>query len=391
MKIFSQIIILLYFAQVALAQSHPYEVKFSHQIEKEIATEQIRPSRAGLLYSLIGDYQNSIRYSETPVSWKVDSLEFNNYDIKAALPLIVKQAKNNSIVIISENHLKPQHRIFANKVIKELAKLGYKHLGLETFTNVSNSNILLDSKLNSRGYPLDSPLTGTYTLEPKMGELVRSAIQLDYELFAYERSEKIEGKDRDEIQADNIIKYIENHPNSKVVILCGLHHAVEANIIKRGKSYWMANYLKKKLNIDLLTIYQDNFTEKIIENEHPILNSLNINLPSTFINKKDGSTKITEYVDIEIIHPKTTYLNGRPNWLYQDKRYKAVAIKSKDSGLNFPLMVSAYPVEEVNSVPLDRIELKHKYDRKVLVLKEGEYRIVLNDGENKLEYIKTVE
>lgn len=375
-------------SQIALAQSHPYEVKFSYQIESELAEEKIRSSRAGLLYSLIGDYHNSNQYSDIPISWGVDSLSVENYSMQNALRKIVEVAEKKQIVIISENHLKPQHRIFASEVITELAKIGFEHLGLETFTNISNSNTLLDSILSERGYPLNSPLTGTYTLESQMGNLVRNAIKSNLKLFAYERSQKIEGKDRDEIQADNIIKYLEFNPKARIIIVCGFHHAIESNIVKRGNSFWMAKYLKEKIGIDPLTIYQDNFTEKFIESEHLLLKNIKVDEPSVFVHKTGQIVSITENVDIEVIHPKTIYVDGRPNWLFNSNKPVKVNLESFD--INFPIIVSAFLIDEVNSVPIDRIELKHKYDNKALALKTGEYRIAIYDGEITKEYNQTV-
>ena len=103
---------------LVLAQSHPYQVQFSYQIEQGIAEGTIRPSKAGLLYTLIGDYHNAISYSDIPISWGVDTLPTDQFLIEDALPIIVKEASNHQIVIISENHLKPQHRIFAKKIIQ---------------------------------------------------------------------------------------------------------------------------------------------------------------------------------------------------------------------------------------------------------------------------------
>ena len=131
MKLHLILALMVILSQLALAQTHPYEVKFSHQIESELAEEKIRPSRAGLLYSLIGDYHNSNQYSDIPISWGVDSLSLESYSTQNAIRKIVEVAEKQQVVIISENHLKPQHRIFANKVITELAKIGFEHLGLE--------------------------------------------------------------------------------------------------------------------------------------------------------------------------------------------------------------------------------------------------------------------
>ncbi len=373
----------------AESQAHPYSVKFSYEIEQELADGKISSSRAGILYSLIGDYPMSAFYSDIPISWDVDSMTLSSYDTRHALPYIVKQAQDHRIVIISENHLKPQHRIFADKIIIALAKHGFNHLGLETFSNVPDVFPLLDSALISRGYPLDSPITGTYTMEPQMGQLVRNALLHGYRPFAYERSERIKGKDRDEIQADNIIQYLEANPEARIIILCGFHHVIESNLIKRKNAYWMANYLKKKTGINPLTIYQDNFTEKFSENEHPLLTIISISQPSMLVDKDSIPVKLSNNVDIEIIHPRTTYKEGRPTWLYKNAGYLSYPVKLKENA-RYPIIVSAYPIDEKGGVPFDRIELKHKNQHKALVLKSGTYRITIFDGKSTSEYIESI-
>ena len=371
-------------------QSHPYEVQFSYEIENKVAKETLRSSRAGLLYSLIGEYYTSNTYSDIPVSWGMDTVSVSEYMIQEALEPIIEEAKEHRIVIISENHLKPQHRVFAKQLIVALKKQGFSHLGLETLTNGSNGNDMVDTELMTRGYPLDSPMTGTYTLEPKMADLVRKAIHHGYTLFPYERAEKIKGKDRDEIQADNVIQYLNAHPNEKVILLCGFHHAIESNIKKRGKYSWLAKYIKDKTGIDPLTIYQDNFTEKFIYNEHPILRTKNIQKPSVFTTNKNEIARLSNHVDIEVIHPKTWYITGRPHWLYEDDSFQAVEIKLDSKTQEYPVIVSAYLIGEVNSVPLDRVELKYKYDKIPLVLPQGKFIIEIYDGEHKTTYNEIV-
>lgn len=373
----------------ATAQNHPFSIRFSHEIETEISEKKMRPSKAGLLYALIGDYHSSIKYSGQEVSWGVDTLDLESYQIGDAFDKIIEEAKSHQLIIISENHLRPQHRIFAKSLINKFADMGFEHLGLETFTNVGDGNTLLDTLLAERGYPLDTPLTGTYTLEPQMSNLVRDAIKKEYQLFAYEGYSK-EGKDRDEIQADNIIQYLKKYPASKFVILCGFYHAIESDYSKRGNAHWMAHYVKEKYGLDPLTIYQDNFTEKIVKNEHRILSELNIKSPSVFLDEKGKIARLTKHVDIEVIHPKTIYRNGRPDWLYEKGKNKAVEIKVDDFKINFPVIVSAYPKGELNSVPVERIELKHESDKRPLVLPKGVYRIVLFDGDSTEEYEEAV-
>ena len=374
-------IISLLISTSLVGQQHPYGLKFSHEIQIGIKEESIRSSTAGTLLSFIGDYYNSVKYSEIKTSWGVDTLDLNHYEIASAFEKIVEKAKQYKVVIISENHLKPQHRVFAKNIIVELGGMGFNQLGMEALSPI-------DTLLEERGYPLNHPMSGVYTMEPQMNKLVISALDADINLFAYEAIERDKTRDRDEIQADNIIKHIRSNPDSKFIILCGFHHVIESDLIKRGNSYWMAKYIKDKTGIDPLTIYQDNFTEKFKENEHPVLRTLTIEEPSVFINVKGEIPRLTKQVDIEVIHPKTYTINGRPNWLYE-RDSESIEIE-KDNNLGYPQIVSAYRTGLTDSVPFDQIELNHKYDNKLLVLEPGSYRIKITDGQNEHEYIQHV-
>ena len=380
MKALTTLIFLLASYNCSLAQDHPYTPKFSYEIERDLAKGVIHESRAALLSSLIGDYRASTTYSDNNVSWGVDSLSLGGLSIQDAIPFIVNAAADHQIVIISESHTKPQHRIFALELITELSKIGFRHLGMETLSSYPN-NTLVDTLLQEREYPLNHPITGTYTLEPQMGNLVREALGLGYHLFPYERTTRGGSKGREEIQADNISAYLNNHPDAKIVILCGLHHAIESEHRKNPESQYMANYLKVKTGIDPLTIYQDNFTEKFTHNEHALLRRINLTGPSVFTDNKSSLVSITPQVDVEVLHPKTVYIDGRPNWMYRKGLRKAVDI-DKQGIATYPVIVSAFPEGESNSVPVDRIELKHQNDNKVLVLAPGPYRIEIYDGTN---------
>lgn len=386
------IIILSFYCTLLIAQSHPYELKMSHEIEASLATEEIRESRAALLYSLIGEYEKSNVLSEVPLGWDIDKVDVVDYKIENALPKIVEEAKNSQIVIISENHLKPQHRIFAKQLIIELAKIGYTALGMETLSSVDNNNNPLDEKLVERGYALNNPMTGTYTLEPRMANVVRTALQLDFDLFSYERTLKIKGVDRDIIQANNIIKYIEANPEKKIVILCGFHHVIESDRVKRGNVNWMAYNLKTKTGIDPLTIYQDHFTEKFKLPEHPFLKNISVEQPSVFTKTDGGIAQLTDEVDIEVIHPKTTYIKNRPHWLKENETYQFVEVRfdSENDTINLPVIAQAILFDESEGVPMDIIEVTNLDQDNYFVLPKGQYRIRISDGQKDYEYYQVV-
>ena len=209
-----------------------------------------------------------------------------------------------------------------------------------------------------------------------MAELIRDALKNNYQIFGYENQQSIPDKDRDEIQADNVIRYLNNKRGQKTILLCGWHHAIESDELKRGRSYWMAKYLKDKTEIDPLTIYQDNFTEKVIYNEHELLDNIRAIEPVILLDRDGKVARLSNQVDIEVIYPKTKYINGRPNWLYKDNSYKEYTLDKEWVKIEYPLFFMAfYPGEQYDGTPVDIIEMKDRYDQRSLILKPGSYII----------------
>jgi hypothetical protein len=224
-----------------------------------------------------------------------------------------------------------------------------------------------------------------------MAELVRSAIKNGYTLFGYESDQSIPDKDRDEIQADNVIRFLRAHDADKVILLCGWHHVIESGDIKRRDAFWMTKYLKDKLGLDPLTIYQDNFTEKVVYNTHPFLDTESINTPLVFT-RDDTIVRLSQHVDIEVIHPQTKYFHGRPHWLFQDTSYKEYALDKQWVDIEYPLFFMAFnPGEEMDGTPVDIIEIKEKFDQRSLILKQGNYIIRIDNKVKRRERLIMVE
>jgi len=367
----------------------PSELLFTHELELMQTKGEIRTPTASYMYTMIGDYAQALNTYDISMSWGVDTLDIEYSEIVPALDRIVEAAKDQQIVIISESHLKPQHRIFSKQIVEKLSEHGFTHLGMEAIATWSvGDELMVDNELNTRGYPLDVTHFGFYLREPQMGQFIRNSIQNGYTIFGYERHEKIEGKDRDEIQADNVIRYMKENKMEKLILHCGWHHVIESDRKKGGRqAYHLAKYLKDKTGIDPLTIYQDNFTEKIQQNEHPILSTLQISEPSVFISEDNEILRLTDDVDIEVIHPKTTYKGGRPNWLYESDAHQSYWIDNDSLTIDYPILVKAYlEKEQGKGVPVDVVELKAKWNKKPLVLRKGKYLIVLDNKQEQKQF-----
>jgi len=80
-------------------------------------------------------------------------------------------ARNTRVLMINEAHNKPLQSAFVISLLKDLYKGGYRLLAMEMLNNFSDHEL---SRLRLH--------TGYYTAEPVLGELVREALAIGYQL-----------------------------------------------------------------------------------------------------------------------------------------------------------------------------------------------------------------
>jgi len=370
--------------------------KFSSEIENKVKNDTIswKYQISAADYATKGDYKNALTQwslamgtrNKTFTKTQVDSINLKYSKVKAT-DYIVEQAKKTRVVIINEAHHNSFHRVFTKSILQKLYNNGYKNLGLETLGNRE----YLDSTLNSRKYPIIK--TGHYTKDPQFGNLVRDALEIGYHLFAYEDMRNGGGKPREIAQAKNIQKVINTKLHEKFLIHCGFDHALEGTHKSWEKA--MAGRLTEYTGINPLSINQVVYSEKSEpEFNHPLLKALNIQESSVIIDKDNKPLKYTRrnaWSDIAVFHPNTTYMNNRPNWLFENGN-KNVSITLTDIQMNFPIMVLAFKKgEDINiAVPIDITEIKSKTENCNLGLKKGAYEIVITNGKESVKFEKNV-
>jgi len=364
-----------------------HDIKTSEEIENELESGEIRSSSAAYYYTYIGETEKALETYEIPVEWGLDTMSenerewFSEYEPVNAQEYLSQRVEKEQIVIISEAHHKPQHRVFTADMLDVFYEKGYRYLGLETLTPnfVDPSKYLMDTMINKRGYALNSPLSGFYTREPQMGNMVRKAISLGMTVFGYEYTG---GElDRDLGQAKKIAEYMADHPEGKILIHCGWYHAIESNYPKYEGANYMAYHLKQITGIDPLTIYQDVLSEKRELEESPYYRELDAVEVSVLVDDKGDvfNGKIgTDHFDILVYHPETSYKKNRPDWLYKES-LKEVYEAYKGREEDYPIIVEAYKLEEENGVPVDRVEYMEITEKKPLLLELGKYRIRILD------------
>ncbi|MEL7118035.1 MAG: hypothetical protein AAFO07_01295 [Bacteroidota bacterium] len=360
-----------------------YPYKYSLEIAQGLSSGEMRVHKAAQNYSYIGKYHLALNTpNEVDLEWGFDTLTdvdkayFKQFKAHDAVDAILDQAEKERIIILNEAHHKPVHRVFVQKLLKGLYKRGYRHLGLEALTNFNQ----IDSSINARGYPINSPFSGEYINEPQMANLIRQALDEGFQVFAYEKF----GTNRDSSQARMIQEVIEQNPDDKVLVLCGWYHLLEQENRTRT---WMAKYLKEFTGIDPFTIYQDILIEKYCRQESPFMQMMEYDQPTVFKDKSGkfyNGHKENLRFDALLYHPRTRYIFNRPDWLVHHQNNQLVSVT--DIGINYPCLIKAYHAKEPDeSVPVDIIERSFEDDLTALVLPPGKYRVVIENQKGEKE------
>lgn len=382
-----------------------YEDYFSDDLDSIYQAGEIRWIRASWRYTYMGDVRKALEsYQEVnEYRWGFD--QFNEEDLKylagfqgiPAKEAILKAATDREFVLFNEAHHIPMHRHFLKRMLKDFKDLGFKYLGIEALTNceVFGSqfpDLPCDTSMNERGYPLYSFLSGTYTREPQMSNLIREAIQLGFTVYPYEEA----GATRERDQAENIKTFWEDHNDGKHLILCGFAHLLEkrdtSTAYSSGKM--MGYYLKELTETDPLTINQYILTEAVDSLELPHYQYINLKEPSVLMNEEGAfytGSPDNEFYDLLVYHPRTQYILGRPSWLWNDTSLQAVFIAPEKISIAYPILAKArYKSDLSEAVPIDIIELKDKTDQKCLLLPKGTFIINLINREG-VEQVLTFE
>lgn len=361
--------------------------KFSTAIEDKVAIDTVpwKYQLSAASYSLKGDYYNALKhwdlayprrkpqnYSQT----QIDSIN-GRYARKSAIEYITDQSKLHQIVIINEAHHNSFHRIFTTSLLQKLYDNGYKNLGLEALENGEK----IDSLLEERNYPVQT--SGFYTKDPQFGSLVRTALSIGYTVFPYEQTTHLNGKDREIAQAKNIQKVMESKPGEKFLIHCGFEHVLEGK--HPGWEKTMAARLSEYTSIDPLTINQTLYSESSKPTmNHPLLNALDVAVSTVLIDGKNTPYRYergSNWADIAVFHPISTYEDDRPNWLFKNGN-RRTSISLEEIDMEFPVMILAFNMDEdINTaVPVDITEVESQKKYGILGLKKGKYTIVITNG-----------
>ena len=317
---------------------------------------------------------------------------FRTFDAVAG---IVAAARDRQVVILNEAHHVARHRAFALLLATELRKIGFEYLACETFS------INLDADgLRARGYP--RRVDGFYTREPLFADFVRQSLKIGYIPVAYEHvvdSSPTERpadsiNERETGQAANLMNRIfKDNPRARVFIYVGFAHLMK-NPRPRGDSsnavQWMAGRLKTLTGIDPLTIDQTTMTDPEPGSLHArVLDRLfagaeQSNSAIVLESETDGKHLVigtySGDTDMQVFHPPTSYLNGRPDWISMNGYRRQHAVPDELLPGSGRRLVQAFVEGESDgAIAVDQMMVDAEKGRPMFMLPEGRFRFAFEE------------
>lgn len=279
-----------------------------------------------------------------------------------------KEIEGQRLFMLNEAHDTPEHRLFATSLLDLLYAKGFRYLALEALS-------WEDEAINQRGFPISS--SGYYLREAYFADFVRRAIALGFTILPYEQKPG-SGRsinERETNQANHLIHYLNEMPNSKIFVYAGYAHIQKKSAMEDIK--WMAERVKDSLDINFLSVDQTNLS-KSQEKEVQLVSLRNQDID-------EALTLFEGVYDALLHHPST-------NELLQERLGKEkFSINFEELSFNTDdyYLLQFYQAKEYKNfgdaaIPIEQILLKENTQE--VFLKPASYLVVLRDRENKVIY-----
>lgn len=327
------------------------------------------------LESFVGNHRSALVYADRQSGRSTQLQELPSpVTSVSAVPYVTERARGHRIVMVNERRHAPPDRLLTMALLEPLSEQGFKYLAVEA--------VWAGDPVNARGYPVAQ--TGYYVNDVVFAELVRSAMQLNYRIVAYDmekdqrapsdRPKQINRQEeRDSWQAKNILaRVFDVDKDTKLLVHLGYDHLLESRT-----DAWapMAHFLRQLTGLDPLTIDQTVFSERgTHELEHPLRVSARqhgfLGDEAVVLLDSNGEPVGSgEPVDLNVFGLVTRYAKGRPVWMGMGDRRQAIDFITPECRTRV-CIVEARNATLTDEVPYDRVEVRHT-ERTVLYVPPG--------------------
>ncbi|MEO8672039.1 MAG: hypothetical protein ABI411_12050 [Tahibacter sp.] len=337
-------------------------------IAQAIATAD---SELGLYQEALTDHPSAAPQTRGTPSAYPDG---DNYVCEPAAAAIAELARDRRLVVVNEAHHVGESRWLSLELLPQLRALGYTHFAAESLDP-------RDRKLAARGYPVHA--SGYYVREPLYGEMVRRALQLGFQVVAYESDRRdASPEQREADQTDNLYNAVFAHnPAARLFVHAGYAHAH-----KKTGYLWnikpMAQQLGERIGSAALSIDQSVLRPAAPGHQYgayPLLvDEYTPRVPSVLRERKTRQLWSLEpdYYDVSVILPQGRLEQGRPDWLNLDGARTASVIPSGLCAGALPCLIEARRAGEPTiAIPSDRWTQRSGPLRALLYLPPGDYRL----------------
>lgn len=357
------------------------EKEYSADAKWKLGYFQARASTVSFLGdTLAADRDWDLGVPEFPSTRVLQEAAVAGMRAESAVDVILRAADRHRWIMLGEEHVKPQTRSILIPLLRGLYKRGFRTLAVETF--VSD----VESRVRQTPYPTYD--IGTYTADPVFSAGIREAIRLGFRLVPYEAEERpkeIPANDpefaqnfREHLQAQNLKERIfDRDPKAKVLVWAGRAHVLETAEKGQDGSEWrpMAYEFKRMTGEDPFSVYLATYGERSERRfERPLYKWATdrglVRRPTIFMGR-DGKA-FGEMFDAQVFFPRTTIVEGRPDWLVREMGRRAVSIPAKlVKATGLQLAQAFVGNEPVTAVPIDQVLIRPGEPVPALMLPPG--------------------
>ncbi|MDR3639474.1 MAG: hypothetical protein P4L84_37080 [Isosphaeraceae bacterium] len=266
---------------------------------------------------------------------------------------ITRIAAEHRLVLIMEAHTVTEDRAWIEQTLGPFRAAGFSHYFAEAIAESG-------STLKSRGYPTSR--TGSYTLDPRFGNLVRTAMRLGFEVGGYDHADGNFDR-REEYQAAALAQQFAARPDIRMVVHAGHGHVFKHEVRNVGR--YMAARLWEMTGVEPFTIWQFSNTlrhddyHRIIRQIGPIAEPVMLVPPPRHVTEKlFPESSVQPAVDAIVIHaPRLGQEPADRHGAFTDRMTRVPGVWL---GIQWPVVIAAIPVGEPDdAIALDQIMLRH--------------------------------